>query len=330
MPGARAIRRRALALLAIVPIRRYRPVTAAGDAGDADDSPPTLAIRLDLILLETLNRVSFRKVTSGTSDVVVTMTTHGSRIKTVHLALESIARGTRRPSRLILWLDDETLASNLPRSLRRLKRRGLEVVLVENGYKVHTKYYFYVQSIQHHARSLLTSDDDIVYPRRWLQALEAAHAVTPDYVICYRAHSIQVAADGLALYDTWTPCSTSEPSFRTFGTSVSGQLFPAGFLDYVRSQGDSFKEITPDADDVWLHSLAVHSGVRVSQLGGSPILFPFVPGTQASGLYLTNFWDGGNDRQIAKAYSASDVERIRSDDSRRGEPPEGYGGTPCE
>lgn len=310
LPGARRVWQQANALLQRMSAlrTRVRPESVA-----AEDSPPNLRVRLDLWMLALANRVSFRSVTNGTSDTVVTMTTHGSRIATVYLALESIARGTRRPARLILWLDDPDLMRTLPPELRRLQRRGLEVILAPAGYKVHTKYHFYVTSIDRHSRSLVTSDDDIVYPRTWLAGLEEAHARHPELVVCYRAHTITPADGALAPYSSWTPCASTRPSFRTFGTSVSGQLFPASFLDYVRDAGEAFLELAPNADDVWLHCLTVRAGIRVAQIDETPVLFPFVPTSQATGLYLTNYWDGGNDRQITATYSSSEIARISHD-----------------
>lgn len=300
--------------LARVPGARwvYRTITRQRDlpAGAYDDRPANDEVRADLALLARRNRRSRDRVVDATSRSVVSVTTHGKRIKSVHTALESIARGTALPARLILWLDDPTIAARLPRAIRRLQARGLEVITVPRGMRVHTKYYFYVQSSEHHAADLVTADDDIVYPPEWLAGLEAAAAGHPGSIIAYRSHSMVVADEGITPYRSWPPTSSTEPSFRNFGTSVSGQLWPASFLDFVREQGDAFRAITPDNDDVWLHALAVRSGVRVAQVAAHSQHFPFVPGTQAVGLYLTNTVEGANDRQIAATYSPQDIERL--------------------
>ena len=58
---------------------------------------------------------------------VVSLTTYGARLRTVCLAIESIARGRVLPSRIILWIDDKSVIGNLPPAIRRLVQRGLEV-----------------------------------------------------------------------------------------------------------------------------------------------------------------------------------------------------------
>ena len=57
-----------------------------------------------------------------------------------------------------------------PASLRRLERRGLEILAAGN-YGPHTKYYPYVASTSRHTVPLVTADDDIIYPPEWLALL---------------------------------------------------------------------------------------------------------------------------------------------------------------
>ena len=68
----------------------------------------------------------------GSAPVAVSLTSHGDRIDDVALTVESIASGSVRPGRLVLWLDDAARFASLPASLRRLVRRGLEVRLTED------------------------------------------------------------------------------------------------------------------------------------------------------------------------------------------------------
>ncbi|MDY7542774.1 MULTISPECIES: hypothetical protein [unclassified Cryobacterium] len=241
------------------------------------------------------------------------MTTHGARIERAYIALESIARGRARPARLLLWLDDEEIFRALPQSLRRLERRGLEVILDLNKYKVHTKYYPYVKSVDVHVMPLVTADDDVLYPREWLSALQAEHALFPNDVICFRAHRIPVVGDALGPYKTWAPCNDFHAGISNLGTSVSGQLFPAPVVNAIRAKGDEFRTLVPDADDLWLHVCTVEQNVATRQIGRQSITFPYVPGSQAAGLYLQNVWNGGNDAAVERIYSPAAVEAIRQD-----------------
>ncbi len=112
------------------------------------------------------NRLSRAPVTGD--GPIVSLTTHGVRLGVVHLALESIARGTLRPSRLVLWLGSEDFAAHLPKTLQRLVARGLEVRQSED-LGPHTKYWPLVA--EGPGGDFVTADDDVYYPRGWLAEL---------------------------------------------------------------------------------------------------------------------------------------------------------------
>ena len=100
----------------------------------------------------------------GDAPVVVSLTSYGNRIRAVHLAVESMAHGTVRPRRLILWLREADVVADPPPPLARLVRRGLELRCTED-WGPHQKYYPYVRSQPRHALPLVIADDDVRYDR---------------------------------------------------------------------------------------------------------------------------------------------------------------------
>ncbi len=260
------------------------------------------------------NRFSRERVVDPGAEVVVTMTTHGVRLREAWIALESIARGDLRPARLMLWIDDAASFRRLPRELRRLRRRGLEILFTE-AYGVHTKYYPYVRSVASPDLPLVTCDDDIVYPADWLSALVKAHRERPADVVCFRAHLIGLDAGGaLTPYADWEPARGRSSSFAHFGTSVSGQLLPASVQRALKDGGERFRELAPFADDIWLAACAIAAGVRTSMVGDEPVLFPYIPGSQeAGGLYVVNVLQGGNDPVLARVLGSAHLAAIARD-----------------
>ncbi len=258
------------------------------------------------------NRFSRRSVVDPDGRSVVTMTTHGDRIRTAFFSIEAIARGTTKPARIVLWLDDPALFDRLPRALRRLRRRGLEVRLVEPGLGVHTKYFPLLESGIAGGRRVVTADDDIVYPPEWLEELTVASDRNPDAIVAHRAHQVLIEDGAFAPYASWPPASSTEPDLRNFGTSVSGQSFPPAFMRHVLELGPSFLQTSPDNDDIWLHRVATSVGVKTVLVSDRPRLYHFVPGTQDGGLHLTNVWEGANDRQVIATYDADDVAALNA------------------
>lgn len=257
-----------------------------------------------------LQNATSRRSILGSTPVVVSLTSYGQRIQDVAVAIESIARGSSRPERLILWLDDPTAFASLPEALQRLQRRGLEVRLTEN-LGPHTKYFPYVHMMASHELPMVTADDDIIYPRRWLRELHAAHVLHPEDVNCFWASEIKVDRDQLAGYLSWPNCRDTQASFAHFALGVSGVIYPPAMLTELARRGTAFRASSPSADDVWLHWVALRSGVRVRQLGPVPRHFPIIPGSQETALMQTNNIAGaGNDAWIRGLYTNGDVTVI--------------------
>ncbi|MET0954975.1 MAG: hypothetical protein ABWY68_03430, partial [Cryobacterium sp.] len=145
-----------------------------------------LSLELRLRLLAAQCRYGRRPVT-GTGRAVVNLTSYGHRIDTVFYTIESIARGALRPRRVILWLDDADVVADPPPALRRLMKRGLEVLWCAD-YGPHKKQYAYASTMASAELPLVAADDDVLYPRLWLADLLAAYARHPEDVHGHRAH----------------------------------------------------------------------------------------------------------------------------------------------
>lgn len=259
----------------------------------------------------------------GDADVVVSLTSHGSRLQTVHAAIETIAAGTIRPRRFMLWVDDESEKNTALRQpgIKRLVHRGLEIAVFRR-IGPHSKYYPYVALEAQHTLPLVTADDDILYDRRWLSRLLEAHLERPDIIHCYRAHQFSLDDAGRpSSYRSWELCSTRRPSFATFLTGVSGVIYPARFLEYIKNEGEEFLRNAPSADDVWLNSRAVKYSMRVSQLEARARMFPTIVGSQKDALWRVNAPEvsdstglqSGNDAQIRASYDEDNLRAIASD-----------------
>jgi hypothetical protein len=277
-----------------------------------------------LVALKVRNRFARSQVT-GTAEVMVSLTTYGSRVSTVAYGIESMAAGRVRPRRLILWLDDPTEFAQRPAALRRLEQRGLEIRMTEN-YGPHKKYYPALRLAIDDDLPMVTADDDILYPPRWLDNLLTAARAHPAVVSCYRASVIVTAGDRLAPYASWPRCVDSSTSLANLATGVSGVYYPPAMLKALDRRGTVFMEHSPKADDLWLHWVALQEGIGIRQISAIPRHFPYIPGTQGQTLVAENVLQGGNDRRIAALYRPEDVETLSRSIARRGLEPDGAAG----
>lgn len=258
----------------------------------------------------------------GTSPIVapggpdVSLTSWGRRIETVYSTIESIGRGTVKPSRVELWLGEKEAARALPVPLRRLVDRGLTVSYVQDE-GPHTKYYPYVASREDFERPMVTADDDIFYPVDWLERLVQAHAARPELIHAYRAKCVRLEGGTLTPSKRWGMCGSTQPHACHLATGVSGVIYPPSFLRHLKQAGTEFRSCSPRDDDLWLHVQALRSGHRVAQLGPNPQHFVGRLWTQGEALYRFNVRRGGTDAVLPKAYGEREIAVLREADLQR-------------
>ncbi|SAR60086.1 Fucose 4-O-acetylase and related acetyltransferases [Klebsiella pneumoniae] len=246
------------------------------------------------------------------SDVIVSLTSHGKRIDSVYLTIESILNGKVLPSKVILWLDNEKQYNNLPITLRRMIGETFEVRLT-NNYGPHTKYYPYILQSDF-SKLLVTADDDILYPKKWLCNLIKANSMHPNFICCFRAHRILFDNEGNMLnYNDWVPCCDMNANFSNFATGVSGVIYPREIQKFLYDEGDGFLDKCPNADDVWLHYIAVKYGFRIKQITSQAIHFPIIDNTQDIALFNSNVLSNRNQEQINCTYTKDALDLILKD-----------------
>ncbi|MEG9227720.1 hypothetical protein [Aeromicrobium sp. Sec7.5] len=239
---------------------------------------------------------------TGSAPAIVSLTTFGVRLEAVHLAIESIARGSVRPQRMILWLDEPGALESLPAPLLRLKARGLEIGLTDRM-GPHAKY-FPSLAVVDPSQVLVTADDDILYPRMWLERLLRGQALTPDAVVAnYVKVFQQEEGTQPAPYATWPAAWSTVPHRRNFALGVSGVVYPQRMIAALRNAGQGFLTCSPRADDIWLHYVAVTERIAVRQAGRIPTHFATLPAAGAT-LKSSNVDQGLNDVQINDTYDA--------------------------
>ena len=270
-----------------------------------------------IVRLNDRNWSSRTPVTSPQSGVVVSLTSYGHRLNTVHLTLESIAAGSVLPSRLILWVDTEEAFSNPSTQLKRLIERGLELRMSQN-FGPHTKYYPYLLTTESFACPLVTADDDQLYSRWWLEGLVRSYRQDPASISCYRAHRIQMSEGRMSAYESWKPCRTTTSSYLHFATGVSGVIYPPSFLKHLKVAGSEFLTLCPKQDDAWLHVQALRAHMPIRQIYSRPLRFPIIPGSQSDGLFHTNVLLEQNDLQLSRTYCPSDLAELRACAARPG------------
>jgi hypothetical protein len=145
---------------------------------------------------------------------------------------------------------------------------------------------------------LVTADDDVFYPRWWLHRLVESYLANPGDVVAYRAWTVARNSAGYAPYAEWKLCASTESSYGHFATGVSGVLYDQTMVELLR-RSHGFTDVCPRADDIWLHFVAVSSGIGIRQVSDQAAEFWPRPGTIEHALAHGNTTGGGNDVALA-------------------------------
>ncbi|WP_062387982.1 hypothetical protein [Demequina iriomotensis] len=236
---------------------------------------------------------------------IVTYTSHGKRAGKAWRAAVSIGRGVERPARLILWLEPTDLPAVSGRRWDRLRARGLEVLEARPGLGPHTKYFGALELAVASGRPLVTADDDVIYPRRWLADLRAAQEAEPrgGIVTCFRARAMTAPRGAPSRYDAWPLATAATPAEDLFLTGVSGAVYPSGFAALALARGTDFLNLCARADDVWLNRLARDGGFTIRLADPVSVDFAAVAGTRNTGLSRGNVVRDENTAQIERTFA---------------------------
>ena len=239
---------------------------------------------------------------AGHPQLVVTLTSYGRRAaKTVPHVLASLLVQTKRPDRIILWLDDENFSDTcLPKSLMKMRDKyGIEIRFCEDL----RSYKKLIPTLSLCPDDILvTVDDDLLYKRRLLEKLYAAHLETPHMRLCALAHQ-PIIADGMFVpYRQWRHNVMRQPSSPIFPLGGAGTLYPPHSLHADVTDKSLFMHLAPQADDVWFWAMGEMAGTKTRLIDfGYPfyqvdLLYQLLH--KDASLMASNLHEDNNDKQI--------------------------------
>lgn len=227
-------------------------------------------------------------------DCVVSLTSYGKRIATLHHTLYSLLNQTVKPQQIIVWLaHGEVLTAEL---------KKLEPHITFNWCEDLRSYKKLIPSLRlQQGIPIITFDDDIIYPVNQVEQLYKQHLAHPNAIICHRAHKITFDSTGhIAPYTQWQFDSNEQlPSYLLMPIGIGGVLYPVNCFAEEVANTELYMALCPTADDIWFKFMALKKGIK-TKLVANPTPYKdylHVVGTQAHSLWLHN--KTANDAQLA-------------------------------
>lgn len=256
-------------------------------------------IYIPIYYLITSNKLNYRlDETKRDLPVIVSLTSFPLRINRLWIVIESILRQSDKPDRIILWLSKEQFDNIdvLPKRLKKLIKRGLEIYIVDEDLKSHKKYYYTLKNFSNSV--LVTIDDDLFYSTNLLRDLLNIYKTNKNAVICHRAFSVEYNNNNVVECINWKIVKrTNSNNLNLFFTSGAGTLFPPNSYYNDTLNKRLIKNLSFLADDVWLNAMVKLNKTEIIKTN---YFSEYIPIMYLKNFRLTNYNDrqNGNDLQI--------------------------------
>lgn len=243
-------------------------------------------------------KIKIDKELNQEGKLIVSLTTMPGRIQKVWLVVESILRQTDKPDALILYLAKDEFKDEkvVPKRLLSLRKRGLQIIFVDENLKPHNKYFYAMSSFP--KADIVTVDDDKIYPSDMVKVLKDGQKRHPEEICSVLARNITLKGDNLDLYHTWKVIrEAAPPSHSLLGLGVGGVLYPSGSLHPEVFNKELLKQKSLLTDDLWIKIMALKNNTRIVSLGHmvrEPLIA--ITGLASGNLMSQNVEGGQNDR----------------------------------
>ncbi len=87
-------------------------------------------------------------------------------------------------------------------------------------------------------------------------------------------------------------------------------LYRREALEAIRDKGLAFRELAPNADDLWFRLCTLEHGIEARTLKGGQTVCAAVPFTEESALWPGNALGGGNDQKLSRIVPLFDLSPL--------------------
>lgn len=194
--------------------------------------------------------------------IIISLTSFEERFSDLELSIYSLLNQSILPDKIILWFSNNYTLSDLPYSITKYVKNGLEIRFVKD-IGSYTKIIYALKEFGS-SSIIVTADDDIYYPADWLEKLYLSYTANPKDIHVHRAHRVLLQNGNILPYEQWNKHVQEETArYDNFLTGVGGVLYPPKCFIKEVFRSDIFLAQSPCADDMWLWLMAILSDRKI-------------------------------------------------------------------
>lgn len=241
---------------------------------------------------------------------VISLTSYPARIGKLHLTIQSLLWQRDISAKIFLTLSRPEFPNSmdsLPKKLICLyeKNETFEIIWVDENMKSYKKYFPIGQLHPNH--SVITVDDDVIYPPTLVSTMLEASKQFPNTIIGTRASVVGIKGKELLPYANWKDAESGRAGHDVFLTGRGGILYPPKSLHYDVFNFKLAENLAPDADDIWFKLMAFRAGTKNMRISlGSE--FPSTFLSQRQSLFKKNVGQGANDQILVNVIQEFNIE----------------------
>ena len=201
--------------------------------------------------------------------IVISLTTFPKRINTVHLVIKSLLAMRPRPDKIVLYLSEpEFPDKKLPPILTDMQNDIFEIRFTKRNYKSFNKLVHALRDFPE--STIITVDDDIIYPSYMTKRLLATHKKHPTDICANRIRELNISDGRVQPYATWRLSERRKPfghhphpGYTNVQMGVGGVLYPAHSLHPDVLDTKKFTKLCEHQDDIWFWAMTVLNNRKI-------------------------------------------------------------------
>lgn len=228
------------------------------------------------------------------NSVVISLTSYPKRFEKIGLCLKSLIQQTIKPDKIIVYLGSDSDETDITDEMKEYIKYGIEYRIdKEVNLMPHKKYYYAMR--EYPDSIIVTADDDVIYPKNWLESLLKTHQKYPEAVCARRVHLIGIRGGRILPYNEWTDQirTVLKPSMQLIAIGNGGVLYPPNCFDDEAFNIDEIKKTCLKADDLWLKCMEIRNQIPVVWVKNWHVDPPSIGSSEK--LSSQNVFNGNND-----------------------------------